>query len=607
MSTFIEGNKSSKELKSVAAYVLLSLLVLFLRINSITYLMSFVINLSSIVAIIIFEIYGFKKGIISTVVTFLIATLFIDSNVMQLISLAEVIIVSYFCIEKKKINIIVGDLIYWITISIPLFVIMGIFSYGFNLYFNVLVEILNSIFNIFIAELIVIYLIRNKVYKKGCTFKLSDLIIHILTAAMLIPFIINMSIDLYNGYEDIFNSNEIMCNETSMYIKEDIKKWSDEKITNLQLSSLVEIGYLNEIMKRVSMYKDLNIYITDKDDNPISNLQNKKISYEKDNEYIKRNVNDNLYTVMPTTNNDIYNDDIWERSSLIYDTNLFDDKFKIYIETPMIVYKEKIIKEHLNQAKFFIFFSLFIIINAMIINKMILKSVVKLSRDTKNLPIKIESGGNVSWEESKIDEINGLTENIKDMAINMKDIFTKLNISKEELYKLAYFDVLTTLPNRLSFIKCVESLISNKKNTFAVMFLDLDKFKEVNDTLGHTVGDLLLKDVAVRLSDLALEDEINVYRIGGDEFVLVCKNKDISEIKDISNSIIEKFTDVFKINNHMINIKCSIGVSRYPYDSEDFDDIIKYSDIAMYESKENGGGCAKMFKEDMKNNIKNMY
>ncbi|MGL4570998.1 MAG: diguanylate cyclase domain-containing protein [Clostridium sp.] len=607
MIKFIKGNKSYIGLKSLAIYILLSLLVLFLRINSITYLISFVINLSSMVTIIIFEIYGFKKGIISTVVTFLIATLFIDSNLMQLISLAEVIVISYFCIEKKKVNIIVGDLIYWIIISIPLFIIMSKLSYEFNLYFNVLVEILNSIFNIFIAELIVIYFIRNKFYKKDSTFKLRDLIIHILTAAMIIPFIINMSIDLYNGYEDIFNSNEITCNETSMYIKEEIKRWNDEKITNLQLSSLAEVGHLNDTMKKVSMYKDLNIYVTDKNNNIISYLQNIKINYEKGIEYRKRNVSDNLYTVVPIASNDVYSDDIWERSSLIYDTDLYEDKFKIYIETPMIVYKGKIIKEHLSQAKFFILFSLFIIVNAMIINKMILKSIVKLSRNTKNLPIKIESDAIIIWEDSKIDEINGLTENIKDMSINMKDIFTKLKISKGELYKLAYFDVLTNLPNRLSFTKCVESLISDKENTFAVMFLDLDKFKEVNDTLGHTVGDLLLKNVAIRLSDLALEDEVNVYRIGGDEFVLVCKNKDLSEIRSISNSIIGKFTDVFKINNHTINIKCSIGISRYPYDSEDFDDIVKYSDIAMYHSKENGGGYAEIFNENMKNNIKNMY
>jgi diguanylate cyclase (GGDEF)-like protein len=166
-----------------------------------------------------------------------------------------------------------------------------------------------------------------------------------------------------------------------------------------------------------------------------------------------------------------------------------------------------------------------------------------------------------------------------------------------KIEKLAHLDPLTELPNRALFQKSMEYEIKNaiKNNSkFSLLFIDLDRFKYVNDSLGHDCGDLLLKQVANRLK-VSVGETATVSRIGGDEFAIIVRETKINRIEEVANSILSQFETVFNINSHDLYITPSIGISIFPESGRNTCDLLKSSDAAMYLAKEEGKNKFKFF------------
>jgi diguanylate cyclase (GGDEF)-like protein/PAS domain S-box-containing protein len=178
----------------------------------------------------------------------------------------------------------------------------------------------------------------------------------------------------------------------------------------------------------------------------------------------------------------------------------------------------------------------------------------------------------------------------RQVAVLFSDI-TERKQSEQEINHLAHHDPLTALPNRRLFTDILKVEIAQSrrhKSKLAVLFLDLDRFKNVNDTLGHEVGDELLKEVAHRFRKIIRESD-TVSRIGGDEFNMVMADVARTEdIADFARKIIQSLRSPVIINGTELNITTSIGISVYPDDSEETDVLRKYADIAMYHAKQNG-------------------
>lgn len=163
--------------------------------------------------------------------------------------------------------------------------------------------------------------------------------------------------------------------------------------------------------------------------------------------------------------------------------------------------------------------------------------------------------------------------------------------AEEQIRHMSYYDSLTGLPNRLLFSDRVNIAISHAHRCnlkMAVMFLDLDRFKNINDTLGHFTGDILLQEVSVRLKNCVRVDD-TVTRLGGDEFAILLPEINHEEnVINIARKILEAFKQPFRIKEHEFFITTSIGISIYPLDAQDLDTLVKNADIAMYRAKENG-------------------
>ena len=167
---------------------------------------------------------------------------------------------------------------------------------------------------------------------------------------------------------------------------------------------------------------------------------------------------------------------------------------------------------------------------------------------------------------------------------------TALAKSEQRYKELATKDILTGLLNRFAFQGELKRLISNSKRTnskFALLFLDLDHFKDINDTYGHDVGDKLLQEVAKRvLPNIRTEDIFA--RIGGDEFILILTNIKEETLTILVEKVISLFRRVWIVDNIKLDITASIGVVIFPDDANDELTLMKKADIAMYKSKELG-------------------
>jgi len=162
---------------------------------------------------------------------------------------------------------------------------------------------------------------------------------------------------------------------------------------------------------------------------------------------------------------------------------------------------------------------------------------------------------------------------------------------QERLHYLAYYDSLTGLPNRQQVNESLDRAMleaATRERLVAVMFLDLDRFKNINDTLGHDVGDALLKEVAVRLK-ASLRPGDSISRLGGDEFILILGNiAHINDVTRVAQKILDQFIPPFRIAGRDLFISPSVGITLYPFDDDNPENLLRNADIAMYRAKELG-------------------
>ncbi|MEQ1486792.1 EAL domain-containing protein [Methyloglobulus sp.] len=192
---------------------------------------------------------------------------------------------------------------------------------------------------------------------------------------------------------------------------------------------------------------------------------------------------------------------------------------------------------------------------------------------------------------------------------------TERKVQENKIRHLAYYDEVTQLPNRIFFLKFLAKtleLTKRSKRNFAVLFLDLDGFKGINDTYGHQAGDLLLKEISRRLteglrcSDLAsryfdhFDHKVDVARLGGDEFTVLLN--DLARPEDagiVAERIHRWITEPVALGDRLVHVGVSTGIAVFPHDGENAEALLKNADIAMYHAKKTGKGHYQFFREEM--------
>jgi diguanylate cyclase (GGDEF)-like protein/PAS domain S-box-containing protein len=205
--------------------------------------------------------------------------------------------------------------------------------------------------------------------------------------------------------------------------------------------------------------------------------------------------------------------------------------------------------------------------------------------------------GEIFPESLSINAVYDESGGVQSWVAQFSDITEKKG-AEQLIWEQANFDSLTGLPNRRMFQDRLGRAIKKSKRSglsLALLFLDLDNFKEVNDTLGHDMGDRLLQQTAARLKGCVRETDI-IARLGGDEFTIVVSDlKDAEHVGTIAQKILRKLSEPFALDNEVAYVSASIGITLYPTDASDAEGLLKSADQAMYGAKEEGRNCYRYF------------
>jgi len=239
----------------------------------------------------------------------------------------------------------------------------------------------------------------------------------------------------------------------------------------------------------------------------------------------------------------------------------------------------------------------------------------RIQHQAKLLPLLAKKEFALVRSSAKSNNRNSFTHNeldiLEDTAVQLSVELEKLNMEIDkrtnELERMALYDVLTELANRRMFIEQLRGLIFNSKRyneRFVVVFIDLDNFKKINDTLGHDVGDELLVEVSKRLKSSVRDSDI-VARLGGDEFTLLLPQVPTDERAKIALSkVLAKFQKPMILGGSEYTITTSIGAAIGPDHGSNADELMRCADIAMYKAKKNGKNCFYIYSHDMGDSLK---
>ena len=272
-----------------------------------------------------------------------------------------------------------------------------------------------------------------------------------------------------------------------------------------------------------------------------------------------------------------------------------DIPWSIVTEISIKPYKEAMFANLINHFFSIYILALFSFVFARAIGSMVYTPIVKLAGTVTSIARNIEKKPRITLPETNILDLALLTQSFEELA-NKTISYT------EELKKMAYYDPLTHLPNRVLLRDRIENAIAFSRREgkkVAILFIDLDYFKTINDTLGHDVGDRILVQVARRLSSI-FRDTDTVARFGGDEFVAVIPNvNDVGEVIALADRVLKLFETSFEADDEEVYLSASMGIALYPDNGLDPTTLIKNADMAMYRAKEEGKNNFAFFNEDM--------
>ncbi|MDX2367041.1 MAG: EAL domain-containing protein [Colwellia sp.] len=289
-------------------------------------------------------------------------------------------------------------------------------------------------------------------------------------------------------------------------------------------------------------------------------------------------------------------------------------------DAELILYKEQTsLLARLNQFQQIIFVvSLLTLILSLFISWLISLKISKpLSQVMAAVRRYSEGDFNAKITNITQDELGDLSLAFNQMGTDIIESRKNLldrKIAEDKMRKLAFYDELTGLPNRRYFMEKLEELINSSlgtQNKFAVVFIDVDNFKRINDSLGHDVGDELLKEFSIRLENSTRNNDFlayindtfmntNVSRLGGDEFTILLNGiEGISDLTIIADRIIEAYASPFSLNGHAVYVTGSLGISIFPEHGVSSTNLLKHADMAMYEAKNHGKNYFMFYSEIM--------
>jgi len=380
-------------------------------------------------------------------------------------------------------------------------------------------------------------------------------------------------------FKEAKNSTQKLLEENIQATVLNLKHFLDKNLKKDNINQIT--AYLDNNINGNSLIKDLHIV----------DAKHKRVIYSTDRDTFAQHPNTNCVPISKIIDSEIFSQQCYS-----FSIKLFDQFEPYYYQSYVYLdkkYLDSLLQNQINKytVMFIGYGLLFIIIIWLLLKKFLVNPLEELRQFAyyqTNTP-----------KEFFIQELESIR-----YSLNLT--FKRLQKEQEELFKLSTKDSLSGLYNRLSLMEKIEWLIAKGERSndeFALLFLDLDDFKNINDTQGHEFGDKILRHVSQILLDCVRDNDI-VSRLGGDEFVIILPElKDNKTILEVLKRIQAKLAEPITFGSYSYTVTVSIGITIYPKDGRDATTLLKHADIAMYKAKALGKNNFHFFTENLNEEI----
>lgn len=614
--------RRSRNLLLAVAYLAGLALALYCESHELHLIFSISLSFTNVILLLLLRCYGNAYGLAAAILVYGVSIFMLGRPYIVLLSLLEIIAIGLSLKWSKRDRMLRTDALFWMVIGIPAIFLAYWTMYrtvSMELWLLITISATNGLFNVMFADIIWKYLPKRWL-KPGISFRIeplffSKVLFHIIIVSIALPFLIFILNNSWSSYASVSQYSYKLATSAASSISKELSALQQMK--SEPLSTEDYRIYIQELTQQPVSDGYYQIAIIDHNNSIIASSHTPiplESSHHYDIDPPHTSSKHEFYMNVPAYESRIFPIQGWNEASYVYKIPLeiqSSEALQLFVYVPMKHDQELIYKQFLIQ---FLSLLLFVICGSTIgqwLNHRLLRGLTQLATLTTDLPDKLYTVQKIKWPESSIYEIRSLIHNFKYMSGNLIHMFqnslkntrlleeqtTRLIKSEKKLHHLAYYDELTGLPNRLHFQEYIKTLGLDKpidetpedSPAFAIMFADLNRFKQVNDTLGHAIGNELLHDIAQRFSRI-ISEQCKVFRLSGDEFLFILHYEHISDVQQIAQTICDICEEPFEINGRALYMSVSVGISVYPYDGDDIDAVMRNADIAMYVAKEQGDG-----------------
>ncbi|CAH0118887.1 MULTISPECIES: bifunctional diguanylate cyclase/phosphodiesterase [unclassified Paenibacillus] len=556
----------------------------------------------------------------------------LDGSFLLLLIGLEIILVGSVY-EKKQKYLFIWDGLYWVLIGAPLAAVLFYLQSSVlssEVYLQILMLTMNGLLNGLLGDVLNTYLPWKRLFPhmEERRIHLSQLLTHLSIVAVTGPFLLNMVLDSFQLNEKIQSDSYQFAMTQSLHAVGGLRSMNDSEWQGLRSKSPEQVDRLsgdlaelsaNGVVKLAVFYNGELAAASDEhwfaEENASKRLEGSFTQIGDLPDWPEEQAGEpsdarsaQFYRWIPASGQYDYETTRWNNGFYILTTEWQDrESFQIVAAIPISYFQSSTVTAYLNKYIVMFLFCVIATITSLFFNYFMMRPMNQLARMTTGLPQKLKDPQVIEWPRTALHEIASLVTNFRLMAQRLLDMFgemkrmndrlleqTKmLETSEERLQKLAYYDTLTGLPNRHHFTLYMERALEEAKmdgHMLALLFIDLDRFKHINDTLGHDIGDMFLVEVAKRLTVLFNRSNNSIFaRLGGDEFVVVLQDTNRREIEKQAGRIVRHLADPFQVKSYELFVAASVGISVYPTDADAFTAMLKNADTAMYIAKDNGG------------------
>ncbi|EFM10430.1 diguanylate cyclase/phosphodiesterase [Paenibacillus curdlanolyticus YK9] len=543
------------------------------------------------------QLFGWRAGLLLLVLVHGAVISFVLPSSSFLLHTVEIALTAALASRWRKLGMIGANALYWLFIGMPMQLYMhwhAGHSTQETLFFTYTV-LAGGLGNALIAELAQKYgrvsvLLGHASARTGATLRISRALLHITLAAMLgssMLFFINGG---HTFKENMMRDLKQQASQSAMMLELGFQAMSDAELRGLRLHGYLELADVRNLIQNVLSSTPYEAELHSRDGQSLLIVSNGTMPMQQWHGLVSRQKNGPLHGQMwsPEPPGPGLAGEQWMKMSYTYPVYL--DDFVLYVRLPLDSYRNEVYSVYAAQLMSGIYISIIFGLFALFIHRFLVRAVHRLAMMSAGIPDKVKAGEALVWPQSNLEEINWLVSNFRVVTLKLSTMF-------KESRELAYYDSLTGLPNRLHFHEhlrqAVEQAQQSEGQEVYVMFVDLDRFKHINDTLGHAVGDLLLQQVAVRLSR-DLEPHMFMARLGGDEFVLVLIAEE-EEARALATELLADLENPFHIGGEELYVTASVGIGSSAISGLEAETIVKNADFAMYDSKAIGGNGYSFF------------